>query len=154
MVNVVETGNRFHLTMPATLENIDEADDRFAAYLLDKHAHVDVFAMRILLRESLLNAVTHGSGKDPDKNVELVLEIESTHVTMCVKDTGAGFEWCSHQGGFDVDGDGGRGLALMEIYSDEMVFNEAGNEITLRKDCNAVLAEQSGAETNDEKGKS
>lgn len=154
MVNVEETDNRFQLTMPATLENIDEADDRVAAYLLDKHTHVDVFAMRILLRESLLNAVTHGSGKDPDKSVKLDLEIGPTSVSMYVKDTGAGFEWRNYQGDFDIDGDGGRGLALMKIYSDEMVYNEAGNEVTIRKDLTFVLAEQAGKVKNTEKGKS
>lgn len=119
--------------MSATLENIDDVDDRLAAYLSSQEVPVEVFAVRILLRESLLNAVTHGSGKDPSKTVHMEVKIDSDGIELDVRDSGPGFPWCDRRKDFDILGDGGRGLALMEIYSDEMIFNDKGNHLTLRK---------------------
>lgn len=128
-----ETDRRLVLRMPATLEAIDSADDYLAQYLTVHAIPVDAFAARILLRESLLNAVTHGSGKDPARRVLFEVAVGDDSMTLAAADDGPGFEWRTRTPGFDVLGDGGRGLALMELYSDEMVFNDAGNRVEFRK---------------------
>ncbi len=134
MFAVNETKSRFELTMSATLDGIDRADERLAAYLEAHNVAVDAFGLRILLRESMLNAVTHGSGTNPDKTVKLTLEVGAADVTLTVEDSGPGFAWANRGPGFDsLDGDGGRGLALMSIYSDGLSFNESGNQTILRK---------------------
>lgn len=134
MFAVNETESRFELTMSATLEGIDQADDRLAAYLQAHNVPVDVFGLRILLREAMLNAVTHGSGKDPNKSVALTVYLGTADITMTVEDSGEGFAWASRNPGFEtLDGDGGRGLALMGIYADELKFNEQGNRVVLKK---------------------
>ncbi len=134
MFEVIGTEDRFQIEMSATLEGIDRADEQLVAYLRANDVAVDVFGLRILLRESMLNAVTHGRGKDSDKTVRLDLAVDSTGVTLTVEDSGPGFAWSDHSQAFDdLDGDGGRGLALMRIYSDEMSYNEQGNQVVLRK---------------------
>lgn len=119
--------------MSATLENIDTADDKLAEYLTDRKIPVDVFALRIILRESLLNAVTHGSDVNPEENVSFDLNIDNSRVTVKVNDNGSGFNWREHIYHDDNLSEGGRGLAMMKIYSDNMEFNESGNEVTLCK---------------------
>ncbi len=135
MFQVEETTTGLQVRMSATLSNIDDADDRVAMFLREKAQNVDQFAVRILLRESVLNAVTHGSGKDPERMVILNVETMQEFVELRVQDPGVGFDWRSHSRDHDVEvlSDGGRGIALMEIYSDEMIYNDSGNKLTLRK---------------------
>lgn len=143
MCDVIEQATRFQLTMSATVEGIDRADARLASYLETRRVPVDVFAVRILVRESLLNAVTHGSGKDRDKTVQLDLLVEPHAIVLTVEDSGDGFPWRQGRPDLNVlDGDGGRGLALMSIYSDQLEFNDKGNRVVLRK--SFKVAEPSG----------
>ena len=133
MLDVEKTDNMFEIKMSATLENIDVADDGLANYLSDEDLPVDIFAVRILLREALLNAVTHGSGTDPQKTVTMNLWKHTAGIDMEVCDSGSGFNWRDYKEfSFTLD-EGGRGLALMKIYSDNMEFNESGNTVILRK---------------------
>ncbi|MBN1765806.1 MAG: ATP-binding protein [Sedimentisphaerales bacterium] len=123
----------FKIRMSATLENIDVVDDTLANYLSGWDLPVDIFAVRILLREALLNAVTHGSGMDSRKTVRLEIRMNTDGIDMEVCDSGSGFPWWNlKEYTFNLD-EGGRGLALMKIYSDNMEFNETGNTIILRK---------------------
>ena len=133
MFEINHNDQSFRIKMSATLENIDTADDKLAEYLTDRKIPVDVFALRIILRESLLNAVAHGSGANPEENVSFDLNIDSNKVTVKVSDNGKGFNWREHIYHDDNLAEGGRGLALMNIYSDNMEFNESGNGVTLCK---------------------
>lgn len=127
------TSNELRLRMSASLENNDQADALVSEFLLQTDVPVDRFAVRILLREALLNAVTHGCGKDPEQEVRLCVRLEPDAIVLDVQDSGPGFLWQDRNTMFDVLGDGGRGLALMRIYSSNMTFNEAGNHVVLRR---------------------
>ncbi len=134
MVELIERGNKVQMRMPAVLEDIDELDDRVVAYLTARRVPVDIFAVRILLREALMNAVIHGSGKDTRKIVHAELELDSEGLTLLIRDSGCGFDWQAHAGQFNVlDGDGGRGVALLDVYADNVTYNDKGNEVVLRK---------------------
>jgi serine/threonine-protein kinase RsbW len=117
----------------ASLENIDAVDAAVTQFLCDARLPVDRFALRILLREALLNGVTHGSGQDPLREVRLELLSDADGVLLTVEDDGPGFEWQRSNASFDTFGDGGRGLALMRLYSSQMTFNPRGNRVTLRR---------------------
>ncbi len=144
MIEVTQTDSGLALRMAATLDAIDEADDCVTAYLRSHEVPVDEFAARILLREALLNAVTHGSEKDPGKTVTLGLVLDGHGLTMTVEDSGAGFAWRDRSKTLDVLADGGRGLALMETFSDSMEFNERGNRVVLRKEFGTPAATPGG----------
>ncbi len=133
MDDVIERNDSIQIRMPAVLENIDRADEKICEFIKTHQLPIDLFAVRILLREALLNAVTHGSGKNPKRSVYLFFGWDESGVELVVKDHGPGFAWQTHRGEFDVLGDGGRGLALMRIYSDEMSYNDCGNQVRLRK---------------------
>jgi len=44
------------------------------------------------LREALANAVRHGNGQDPNRDVRVLFTIENSTVTIRVEDEGEGFE--------------------------------------------------------------
>lgn len=136
MFDIEHTERALRITMLPSFENIDRADAACAAELDRRHAPVNAFAVRILLREAVLNAVTHGCGEMPDGLVRMALVFGDEEATLIVEDNGPGFIWENRNDGFDVTGDGGRGLPLMKIYASEMRYNEAGNrvELTVRYD--------------------
>ncbi|MBI9017180.1 MAG: ATP-binding protein [Phycisphaerae bacterium] len=123
----------FELKMSATLENIDLADDFFADYLIKNDISTNHFSLRILLRESMLNAVTHGSDTDPDLIVNMEVQVSSDEIKLAVKDPGEGFPWQDKKPHFEVFEESGRGLALMHMYSDAINYNEKGNQVVITK---------------------
>ncbi len=140
MFYIEKKDQTFNVRMSASLEHIDRADDELLDWLVMKEAPYDFFCIRILLRESVLNAVVHGSHEDPSKEVTLEFTFDEQEARMVVKDDGAGFPWRDRPCQIDTLTEGGRGLALMKIYSDNMVYNEKGNEVILTKRSNVTAA--------------
>lgn len=130
---VVETDRRIEIRMSATPEGVVRTDVRLRGYLANRLIPVDVFAVRILAREALLNAVTHGSGGDPGRLIRFAVDVGAEHLFLEVEDSGEGFDWRSRPRDFDSLALQGRGLYLMELYSDGVWFNEKGNRVLLRK---------------------
>lgn len=128
----VEEDNRLmRVQMSASLDRIDEADTALGEFLERLDPPVDRFAVRILAREALLNAVTHGSRQDPQMVVRMSVVLREDHLEMVIEDEGQGFDWRSHNGCFEITGDGGRGLPLMRIYSSGLEYNACGNRVQL-----------------------
>lgn len=127
------TDGGFHIDMAAQLTLIDEADEHLLAYFRSQPVDVDLFSVRILLREALMNAVIHGSGQDANKRVTLEVRLDREGITLIVQDGGSGFKRDQLPAAVDVLADGGRGMALMDIYADRVTLNSAGNRIELWK---------------------
>lgn len=134
MFDVTTEPRRLALRMSACLSNIDEADGRLRRFLEEAGADLDLFAVRILLREGLLNAVMHGSQEDPDLDVMLEACLDRHGLRLTIEDAGPGFCWepALHQ--LDIMGDSGRGLPLMRMYASTVEFNERGNRVVLIRD--------------------
>lgn len=130
---VRETGARLEITFSSVLAQIDRCDEVVADFVGRAEIALDLFALRILLREALLNAVMHGNGEDPTREVRLVVECLEDRARMTVLDQGPGFAWHDRDMEFDILGDGGRGLPLMQMYADEMQFNDIGNQVVLER---------------------
>ncbi len=124
---------RIHMAMSASTLNIDEAEARLCAFLADCD-NIDLFAVRILLREALLNAVLHGSREAEKDSVSVDAVLEPAGLVLTVRDNGPGFAWQEAGTNMDILADSGRGIPLMHIYASEVVFNAAGNEVTLYRD--------------------
>jgi CheY-like chemotaxis protein/anti-anti-sigma regulatory factor len=122
---------------------------------------VDELRLAIALRETLVNAVIHGNLQIPselrhqdangyrrclderqhqspykDRHVQITVRETRKEVVYTVRDEGPGF----NTGGLPDTADPdnvkratGRGLYLIRTFTDEVKFNEAGNEITLVK---------------------
>ncbi len=141
MFNVESNQNEISIEMSAELDNLDVADDAFTEFVQNKKVDVDLFSLRIIFRESTLNAVAHGSLKDPTKIVKIISQINEKHISLEVIDYGEGFDWASRIDKIDPMAESGRGLALMKIYSDKMSYNEIGNHIFLEKNFISVASE-------------
>ncbi len=133
MFEIKQTDRGFEIAMSAELTNIDLADGCMAEFLERAGAPLDRFAVRILLREAVLNAVTHGSGQNPELTVRFRAFLDEEGMVMEVEDEGPGFIWQNRDMVFEVCGDGGRGLPIMQMYSSQMSYNDVGNRLVIRR---------------------
>jgi serine/threonine-protein kinase RsbW len=94
----------------------------------------DVFAVRLALGEALLNAIEHGNGGDPAKQVRVSYLVLQGVVLAEVEDEGPGFDPAQVPDPRDpenLEQPSGRGLFLMRHYMDSVTHNDLGNRVTL-----------------------
>jgi serine/threonine-protein kinase RsbW len=90
------------------------------------------FAVELLARECLSNAVIHGNRNNGDKTVVLSLDLGLKWIRLQVEDEGSGFPWRkARRKGLDSSTPSGRGLRLYELYAQRVQFNRRGNQVTL-----------------------
>lgn len=111
----------------------DEILERAGAH---QYSQRELFGVRLALEEALSNAIHHGNGDDPSKQVTVEYEVTDQQLTIRVADEGGGFypsqlpDPCCEQ---NLSRPNGRGVMLMKSYMDEVSFNEQGNQVTLVK---------------------
>ena len=132
--HIFHSPDRLDLSFSATLENVDKAAQETKRFLSRVHAEKHAFDVVLVLREALANAVLDGNKLDPNKMVTYAVHLEGDTLIMEIEDEGDGFDWRQHLGKDPPPhADSGRGVAIMEIYCQEVAFNDKGNKLVLRK---------------------
>jgi serine/threonine-protein kinase RsbW len=96
----------------------------------------DVFAVRLSLEEALVNALKHGHGDDPAREVRVRYRVTSEQALVEVEDQGPGFDPDGVPDPLSEEGlarPSGRGLLLMRHYLSWVRHNDRGNCVTLCK---------------------
>jgi serine/threonine-protein kinase RsbW len=81
--------------------------------------------MSVAVRESVVNAIKHGNGLDPEKRVDLVFTIGDKAFEVTIHDQGRGFDPTSipdplaQENLLKVDG---RGIFFMKSFMDEVSY--------------------------------
>ncbi len=92
----------------------------------------EVFAVEMLLRESLNNAMVHGHQCDPGKIIRLEITIGGKWIVLRVTDEGGGFDHRKYSISVpDPESTRGRGLVIYSLYAHRFSFNSTGNEVCL-----------------------
>ena len=95
------------------------------------------FEVELSLREALANAIEHGAGGDPRKEVQVSVACDKARGMMIViRDPGDGFdpnELPSPLVGQHVYSSHGRGIYLINRLMDEVRFERGGTEIRMIK---------------------
>ena len=101
------------------------------------------FAVLLLLRETLNNAVIHGNRRDARKTVACELDLSGGGIFLEVTDEGEGFDWRSHYppkedpepdpAGSEAGelSTSGYGMKILASFADRAEFNEQGNVVTI-----------------------
>ena len=102
-----------------------------AGYTLDA-----VFAIKLALEEAITNAIRHGNGSDPSKQVTIRCAVSPEKCVIVVRDQGNGFNPdrvpdCTNASRLPLPH--GRGIMLMRAYMDQVLYRERGAEIYLMK---------------------
>ncbi len=122
------------LEFPPSMDMVDRAGEAVRGFLRGRNLDKHVFELGLMSREAICNAVIHGCGLSPARLVRYELRVDKGWATISVVDQGDGWNWRNHDYSLPAeDSVGGRGLFIIRAYSDEMGFNNKGNEITIRK---------------------
>ncbi|MCZ6696516.1 MAG: ATP-binding protein [Acidobacteria bacterium] len=129
---------RLDLSIPATKKAVSPFVERVMAIVKQMGcAEGKEFEIETSLLEALANAVTHGSGDDPDKQIQICVACdEARGMLIIVRDPGGGFDPAqipSPVQGKNVYLEHGRGIYLINQLMDEVRFEEGGTEIHMRK---------------------
>ena len=96
----------------------------------------DLFGVRLALEEALVNAIKHGNGMDPDKQVHIDCRFEVDRVRIVIEDEGDGFDVEAvpdPTADENLDKPGGRGIMLMRSFMTTIEYNDSGNRLMLEK---------------------
>ena len=97
----------------------------------------DLFALELVLEESLTNAVKHGNNSDPSKSVRFDCKLSQNKVYVRIEDEGAGFDPKSLADPRTPDNQmavSGRGVLLISHFATNVSWNERGNVVEFEKD--------------------
>ncbi|MGE4344791.1 MAG: ATP-binding protein [Geoalkalibacter sp.] len=116
----------------STLAEVDVVCRDVGEFLIRQNLAGQAFAVDLLLREFLNNAIIHGHVSDARKRVDVRVQVGRKWILLRIADQGPGFAW-RQKSRVPPDGTatGGRGLAIGAQYAERMQFNHAGNQVTL-----------------------
>lgn len=131
------TAHSIAITFSSTLANIDRICGEVSGFLSQDFEDLaeHFFAIDLVIREALTNAVRHGNDLDPAKKVKFLLKIsQRKRIQIIVEDQGKGFDWQTAKEFPPGDKDDhGRGLAIMTTYFSSCGYNRKGNRLILEK---------------------
>jgi len=131
------TADSVSVTFSSTLDNVDRICEKVALFLEREFRDMEehFFAINLVMREALTNAVRHGNRLDPGKIVKFSLRINGkSSIEMVVEDQGDGFDWQKAKNSPPGDDDDhGRGLVIMTSYFSSCGYNRKGNRLVLEK---------------------
>jgi anti-sigma regulatory factor (Ser/Thr protein kinase) len=120
--------------VPATLEAAEEVVAEFRQRREFRLEHAQRFAVELLLREALANAVNHGCHGDPAKQVRCSVRLGRSRLIIAVEDDGDGFDW---RAAWDhppaMSECSGRGIEILQKYANRVRYNDRGNAVTIIK---------------------
>ena len=127
---------RLSRTLRSRLRDVDAVCLEIQAALRKQRLGSRSFALELMARECLNNAVLHGNRADPKRRVELDLSCAQKWICLRVSDEGSGFNWRRHRkravsSRGTTNATDGRGMAILAAYADRVRFNRGGNQVTL-----------------------
>jgi len=130
----------FHLTIGSRFENIELVHavlaDALSAFDLDEESR---HWIDLAVREAVANAIKHGNRLEPEKRVEIELEMEHEDLVVRVRDEGEGFDPGDLNDPLAPENrlrPNGRGIFYMKSFMDDIEYRfrpGEGTEVTLRK---------------------
>jgi serine/threonine-protein kinase RsbW len=106
------------------------------ALIATSYTEHDIFAIKLAVEEALVNAIKHGNQLDPDKKVEVSLQITCERFDIRIVDEGPGFnpeEVPDPTAIENIERPCGRGLLLIRGFMTEVQYHGKGNIVTMSK---------------------
>lgn len=127
--------NSLKLKIPSLPDNIrivesfiDNARDEF-------HFDDNIYGnIMVAVTEAVNNAILHGNGSDPEKSVNLSLDIDENKLQFTIQDQGTGFEFedlPDPTAPENLLNPGGRGIFLIKHLADTVDFEDDGRIIRM-----------------------
>lgn len=124
------------IEIPSKIEKLTEIERLIDSISETINISSDIYANILVgVTEAVKNAIIHGNDLDPQKNVTIEYAISQKFITFTITDLGEGFDYYSIPDPTlpeNIEKETGRGLFLMNCLSDEVVYNDSGNEVSLK----------------------
>lgn len=127
-----------NMQIPADPAAVGDVSDGVMRMLTQKGLiKKDDFSVELALQEALANAVRHGCGNDPTKQIQCIVTVDKAgEVLIVVRDPGRGFDVGAvpdPQKAENLFKPSGRGIFLINQLMDEVRFADEGREIRMKK---------------------
>ena len=124
--------------IPADLEAMEEVTAGVSELLTSKQwPRTDVMKVDLAVREALANAIRHGCGNDPGKQVQCGITLDAGgEVSIVVRDPGPGFDPAKVPDPLEagnMSSGSGRGVFLINELMDSVEFTDGGRQVLMRK---------------------
>lgn len=115
------------------IENVERFVAEAGALLTVRDMVKHLFAVQLLLREGLNNAVLHGCGTRVGGNISASISLTGPAIEIAIEDDGDGFDWRSLAGSVTDDhAMTGRGFGILRTYATWFGYNEKGNRLMIK----------------------
>ena len=132
MFQCIRQHNGFEVLMGANLANVDLAMNQLQTYLEEQGQADHLFALTLLAREGLNNAMIHGNKLNPQTSVIFRVVACSGGFDLYIEDEGEGFPWQEYLNtGSDIERESGRGHEIYRSYARTVRYNAKGNALTV-----------------------
>lgn len=127
--------NKKSLTLRSSFENIERIEpfvdelQQWAEFSDDTYGNI-----MLALSEAVTNAIIHGNQQDESKKVQINAQHKDSKLVVSIKDEGDGFDPATLPDPLQDENllkEGGRGVYLIEQYSDDVTYSEGGTKITI-----------------------
>lgn len=137
------------IRVPSRLDQVASVQKAIVGHVCASgHGPDTQFAVRLALDEALANAILHGNGNDPTKEVTVEYTVTADDVRIQVCDEGNGFNPTNVPDPTlpeNLCKPNGRGIMLMRAYMKDIRYNECGNCVTLVMNTDAKSATRARA---------
>jgi anti-sigma regulatory factor (Ser/Thr protein kinase) len=103
----------------------------------------EIMEVELAVQEALVNAIRHGCGNDPDKQVQCCVTFDAAgELVIVVRDPGPGFDVAAVPNPLEGDNlfkGSGRGVFLINQLMDTVEFTEGGRKVLMRKRRDAMV---------------
>lgn len=129
--------NEMHVKFSAQNSNVVFARTIALGFLVNLKISVNVLnEIKTAISEAVTNAIVHGYMNDATKLVEMDMYIDSSELTIVVKDYGMGIEdvETAKQPLYSTkesEDRAGLGFTIMEVFTDELIVESKLNEYTI-----------------------
>jgi serine/threonine-protein kinase RsbW len=134
---MTSSADDFAVKIPSETSQGREVQERIMGLLETRsYPDRDLFGVRLALEEAIVNAIKHGNGMDPSKEVRIDCSFDDDRVTIVIEDEGPGFDVTSvpdPTSEENLDKPGGRGIMLMRSFMSRVEYNDSGNRLLLEK---------------------
>ena len=126
---------KIQIKIPSVLENIKVVESFIDNVKETYQINDDIYGnIMVAVTESVSNSIIHGNKLDKNKEVNLILILESSDIKIIIEDEGDGFDVekipdPTHPN--NLQNPCGRGIFLIKHLCDNVSFNDNGKKIEL-----------------------
>jgi len=120
--------------LPAARDAVDRLCREVRMGLLAGIPPRERFAVELLLREALMNAVVHGAQDQPDAEIDCEVRPVAGGIQIRIQDGGRGFDWRAHRRTVpEPFAERGRGLYILDRYASQVRFSGNGSQVEMTR---------------------